>query len=278
MKKQSKPSQTETFHITTKMGIALAIFAALLTWYVLPDYGSAFASPAAAPEVVAPAIMPAALQENTTPQPVITAVNVVPGGFVELLMINLPDDDEFRVTMGPAGSMGIGGGLVAHFNTNDAGTYNLSFEIYAPVRNDTWIDVRIDNGDGIAAWTRFHNAAAATTATTTTTSGTGGSTTTTTTTTTSTSTTTTSGGSMQVIHVVRSGYVQVQLSNIVNDQNFSVRMGSAETLVAHVGNGDATTIVATFEMAAPVRDSNSFTLHIQSDKYNFVQTVSNHTY
>jgi hypothetical protein len=278
MKKQSYPSQTEVFHITKKMGLALAIFAALLTWYILPEYGSALASPVAAPEMSAPAIAPAALQENTTPQPVISAVNVAPGGFVELLMLNLPDNDEFRVTMGPSGSMGIGGGLVAHFNTNDAGTYEMSFEIYAPLRNDSYIDVRIDDGDGVAAWTRFHNAAAVTTSTTTTTSGTGGSTTTSTTTTTTTATTTTSGGSMQVIHVVRSGYVVVTLSNIVNDQNFSVRMGSAETLVAHVSNGDATTITATFEMAAPVRDSDSFTLHIQSDKYNFVQTVSNFTY
>ena len=278
MKNQSKPSQIEAFHITAKMCISLAIFAALLTWYILPDYGSALASPAAAAEVAAPAIVPAALQENTTPQPVISATNVVPGGFVELLMINLPDNDEFRVTMGPAGSMGIGGGLVAHFNTNDAGTYVLSFEIFAGARNDAWIDVRIDNGEGIAVWTRFHNAAAVTTSTTTTTSGTGGGTTTTTTTSTTTTTTTTSGGSMQVIHVVRSGYVVVTLSNVVGDQNFSVRMGSAGTLVAHVSNGDATTITASFEMAAPVRDSDSFTLHIQSDKYNFVQTVSNFTY
>ncbi|MBE3144708.1 MAG: hypothetical protein IMZ61_12425, partial [Planctomycetes bacterium] len=85
-------------------------------------------------------------------------------------------------------------------------------------------------------------------------------------------------GFMQVIHVVRSGYVIVQLSNIAEDQNFSVRMGPADTLVAHVSNGDQTTITATFEMAAPVRNSDWFVVHLQSDDYNFVKRVSNSTY
>lgn len=276
MKNQSYPSQTEAFHITRKMGIALAIFAALVTWYILPEYGNALANPATASEEVAPAIAPVAAPASTTVQPVITVVKVAPGGYVELFIENLPADDEFRVTMGPAGSLGISGGLVAHFNTNDAGTYDLSFEIYAPVRNNNWIDVRIDDGEGIAAYARFLNQAAAPVVV----SGgaavsgaVGGG-----------NVLAVSGvvaqpaGFMQVIHVVRSGYVVVQLSNIAEDQNFSVRMGPADTLVAHVSNGDQSTITATFEMAAPVRNFDWFVVHLQSEDYNFVQKVSNSTY
>jgi hypothetical protein len=275
MKKQFYSSQTEAFHITRKMGISLAIFAALLTWYILPEYGSALANPAAASEEVAPAIAPAAVQASTTVQPTITVVNVIPGGYVELSIQNLPGDDEFRVTMGPAGSMGIGGGLIAHFNTNEAGTYDLSFEIYAPVRDNAWVDVRIDDGEGVAAFARFRNqgAAAAPVVVSAVAAAVGGGT-----------VPAVSGvgaqpaGWMQVIHVVRSGYVVVQLSNIAEDQNFSVRMGPADTLVAHVSNGDETTITATFEMAAPVRNFDWFVVHLQSDDYNFIQNVSNSTY
>ena len=60
--------------------------------------------------------------------PVIEVIGVIPGGFVTLKISNLPDNTEFSVRMGPVGTQGIAGGLVAHFNSGSGGQQEYVFE------------------------------------------------------------------------------------------------------------------------------------------------------
>ena len=89
-------------------------------------------------------------------QPVITVIGNVPGGMVYVRVDNLPANTMFVVTMGPAGSGGIGG-LVAHFDTGPGGTRLFKFELHANVRLASSIDMRIDDGAGTYAVATFEN-------------------------------------------------------------------------------------------------------------------------
>jgi hypothetical protein len=87
------------------------------------------------------------------------ALHAQRGGIVVVLFSNLPPSGYFSVTIGAAGTKGIGGTLIAHVKTpatlpwSAAGT----FEIPAAVRNNDVLDLRIDNGTN-AYVLQFQNA------------------------------------------------------------------------------------------------------------------------
>jgi hypothetical protein len=89
-------------------------------------------------------------------QPVITQVGVISGERVQVQINFLPANTDFTVTEGSTGSQGIGH-VIAHFNSNVGGTHVYWFEVLSDISGDTTIDIRIDNGGGIAAFATVIN-------------------------------------------------------------------------------------------------------------------------
>ena len=84
-------------------------------------------------------------------------ISVIPGSLVQLKMNNLPAFTEFTVTMGPAGSRGIGAPVVAHFQAQWGVNIGRWFEIQTEVSKAPFFDVRIDDGAGTAVYATVDN-------------------------------------------------------------------------------------------------------------------------
>ena len=78
----------------------------------------------------------------------VKAVHVVKGGLVLLEVRNLPVDVEFAITIGAAGTQGLGGTLVAHMDSSStAGTVAIcKFEIPTNLRTAASMDLRMEGG------------------------------------------------------------------------------------------------------------------------------------
>jgi hypothetical protein len=78
----------------------------------------------------------------------VKAVHVVQGGLVLIQYSNLPVDIEFTITIGAAGTQGIGGTLIAHLNSGStAGNVAISkFEIPTDLHNAASMDFRMEGG------------------------------------------------------------------------------------------------------------------------------------
>ena len=78
----------------------------------------------------------------------VKAVHVVKGGLVLIQVSNLPLDVEFTVTIGAAGTQGIGGTLIAHLDSGSiAGNVAISkFEIPTDLRTAASMDFRMEGG------------------------------------------------------------------------------------------------------------------------------------
>ena len=78
----------------------------------------------------------------------VKAVHVVQGGLVLIQVSNLPLNIEFAVTIGAAGTQGIGGTLIAHLNSGStAGNVAISkFEIPTTLRTAASMDFRMEGG------------------------------------------------------------------------------------------------------------------------------------
>ena len=78
----------------------------------------------------------------------VRAVHVVKGGLVLIEVSNLPLDIEFTITIGAAGTQGIGGTLIAHLNSGStAGNVAIcKFEIPTDLRTDASMDFRMEGG------------------------------------------------------------------------------------------------------------------------------------
>ena len=78
----------------------------------------------------------------------VKAVHVVQGGLVLIQVSNLPLNIEFTITIGAAGTQGIGGTLIAHLNSGStAGNVAISkFEIPTTLRTAASMDFRMEGG------------------------------------------------------------------------------------------------------------------------------------
>ena len=86
-----------------------------------------------------------------------SVISVVPGSLVGLQMLNLPPYTTFTVTMGPAGSRGLGAPVVAHFSTQWGVNVTHWFEIQSEVSKAPSFDVRVDDGAGTAVFLTVDN-------------------------------------------------------------------------------------------------------------------------
>jgi hypothetical protein len=219
--------------------------------------------------------------------PVITVTSVNPGSMVTFNVANMPVNVKMAVTMGAAGTAGVGP-TVAHIVSGVGGTQTFTVEILSDVRGASQIAMRIDSGTGIAAFTTFNNVAftapapvpAATAvptgvatlvptpvATATPVFGTGGAVNTT----------------LRVIHVQQGGWVQVLFNNLPLSTSFAVTLGPSGSkglggfLVAHMKTNSTGPIVATgtFEIPQPLHDAAVIDARFEGGGFVFVVTFSN---
>jgi hypothetical protein len=206
----------------------------------------------------------------------VKVVGLYPGSMVQLQVSNMPANIKFAVTMGAAGTQGIGP-TVAHVPSGAGGTQTYWVEILADVRSNATIDVRVDSGTGLVAYTTFNNtssftapvAAATATPVPTAVLGTGGAVSTTTV--------------LRVIHVQQGGWVAVQGSNLPLSTTFTVTIGAAGSqgyggqVVAHwntTSTGPAV-MVGTFEIPLSLAKNATLDIRIEGGAFVFVKTFSN---
>ena len=210
---------------------------------------------------------------------VITVVEVVPHGLVKLKVENLPGGTEFTVRMGKAGSEGIGGGLVAHFDSGSGGTQEYWFEIHEIVRDNTFVDVRIDDLAGTYGFLTFNNSVAypagsTTVATPTPAPATGGPTT---------PSGTTGSPNLQVVNSQKGGWVRVQFVGLPINKEFTVRIGMVGTraagiygyVVAHFTTDSTGTQTGTFEVPFSLRNQGTLDFRAEATGYVYVITFAN---
>jgi LysM repeat protein len=77
--------------------------------------------------------------------PTFSIVSVVEDGTVTIRTNNFPADMEFQVRMNDMGTKGIGGILVATFNSGDGGSFNKTFEIPSELHGEQRIAIRTDS-------------------------------------------------------------------------------------------------------------------------------------
>ncbi len=208
-------------------------------------------------------------------QPVITVIGNDPGGMVYVRVDNLPANTMFVVTMGPAGSGGIGG-LVAHFDTGPGGTRLFKFELHANIRLASTIDMRIDNGAGTYAVTTFENIKLPRPSTQPTTQPT------------TTPTVPATGGpvvsaltSLQLLNVQKGGWVKVAMVNFPAGKDYTARIGTVATgglngsVVGGVHTGTGTASQALFEIPFLFRNEPSLVLRLENGVKSYVLTFAN---
>jgi hypothetical protein len=202
---------------------------------------------------------------DTVGSPVIEPVTVVPGAYVYVKISNLPVNTDFTVTEGPAGSRGLYGGIVSHFNSGAGGTQFFLFETHNSVRSNSSVDIRIDTEDGMAAFATFANTQKmiqkdAGVVEIPVTGGT---------------TAAPIRSAISVLSVQKGGVVQVEIYNMPKNIEFSVSMSTAGqkkggAFVGHVTRvSDLDALVTTFEIPTDVKNADTIDLHLTAPGYSY---------
>lgn len=103
----------------------------------------------ALPPVTAPAATPVASTSTggtTSTTGNLTVVNVQQGGWVKVMILDLPANKEFTVRIGMAGTQAANGFgyVIAHFDTNSTSSRTSTFEIPFPLRAQARLDLRVE--------------------------------------------------------------------------------------------------------------------------------------
>ena len=208
---------------------------------------------------------------DTVGPPVITTMSVNPGGYVYVKISNLPTNTTFTVTEGKVGTQGLYGNLVSHFNSGAGGTQYYLFETHNNLRTEPAIDIRIDGGKGMVAFTTFANTAKllAKSQGTVGIAVTGG------------PTAAPAYNTIKVIAVQKGGIVEVQVFDMPKNVNFTVTMAkagdkSSAEMVGHVTRtSDLTSIVAHFEIPTDVKYADSLDLRLTAPGYSYFVNFAN---
>lgn len=111
---------------------------------------SSFTAPVAPPAPVATVVpVTTAAGNAANPNSGIRMVHVQKGGWVQVELRGMPDDEEMTVTIGKAGTQSLGGSVVAHLNTGTVGTWTFLFEIPISLSKDASLDVRIESNKAL---------------------------------------------------------------------------------------------------------------------------------
>ena len=203
--------------------------------------------------------------------PILVKVDgVMAGSMVRLIFTNLPANSQFAITMGPAGTLGAYRPVVAHMYSSDGRVVASWFEILDELRDSPRIDVRVDNGAGLAATVTFENVnytaplivVPETPATV---------------------VQTVANRAMTILHVQKGGLVVASVKNLPANTQFAVTVGKSGTqgfggnLVGHLDNGSIAgqDAIGYFEIPSTLKDEKTLDLRLDAPGYLYVATFSN---
>jgi hypothetical protein len=192
--------------------------------------------------------------------PTFSIVSVDEDGSVTIKTHNLPPEDNFRVTMGPMGSKGIGGTVVDMVDSGTGGTKTYTFDIPAALHGSYRIAIRMQSPtSGYYAYNWFYN------------NTTNGATEPTDETPTATPDPGYTGfPSFKILAVVRDTSVKVETTNLPPEDGFVVTMGPMGTKgvggikVDTVDSGSGGTKQLSFDIPAELKGSYRIAIRMQS--------------
>jgi 3-methyladenine DNA glycosylase Tag len=187
--------------------------------------------------------------------PTFTITSVVVDSTVTISAVNFPANYTFNVLMGTYGTLGVGGTLVATFNSGTGGNFSATYNIPAALKGAQRIAIRLDSTTGgFFAYNWFWN--------NTSTSTTGG--------------TTYSGiPTFAITTVVKDTSVTISATNFPPNYDFVVLMGAFGTLgvggtqVATFNSGVGGNFSATYTIPAGLKGSTRIAIRLQSTTGGF---------
>jgi hypothetical protein len=198
-------------------------------------------------------------------------LSVVKDTSVTLRAINFPANQQFRVTMGPAGTKGVNGTFVATTSIATSGTFEETYYIPSNLSGSSKISIRLESPQGYYAYDWFYNS---TGSGTTTTNESGTSATAAPTITPTGSPTVTSGYSgyptTEILSVVKDTSVTLRAKNMPSNQDFSVTMGAYGTkgvngtYVATTSSGSGGTFDVTYSIPSNLTGSSKIAIRLES--------------
>lgn len=193
--------------------------------------------------------------------PTFSIVSVDADNSVTVRTANLPANQEFRVTMGPMGTLGIGGTEVARTASGAGGTLEATYQIPANLKGARQIAIRMESSQGYYAYNWFYNNTTGTTNG----SGTGDGGT---------------GGALPppvatiptftVLGVQEGQSVTIRTSNFPANRDFVVTMGPMGTrgidgyVAETINSGEGGTFERTFNIPTEMRAANRIAIRLQA--------------
>lgn len=214
-------------------------------------------------------------------QVTMNVISLVPGSKVQLQFTNLPAFTEFTVTMGSAGSRGLGAPVVAHFRTQWGVNVSHWFEVQTEISQAPSFDVRVDNGAGTYLYLTVDNttkvsipAETRTPAPTATPAPLGW------------SISPRQVGLIKIVHVQRDGVVIAAIRNMPANTVFTTTIGlvgtkglggyPVGTLTSSINNGQA--MVGTFEIPSELRGAQMLDIRVAAPGHVYYATFYNIDY
>ncbi len=203
--------------------------------------------------LVAAAIFAWAVPARSSTIPTISIVSVVTDQTVTVQTYNFPANQNFVVTMGPFGSKGVNGYVVATTNSGAGGSFSATYNIPAQLKGSSQIAVRLQTNHTYPyfAYNWFWN-------NTTTTGGTGG------------IPGYTGIPTFSIVSVEAGKTVTIQTSNFPPNQSFTVTMGPMGskgvngTVVGTMNSGVGGALKATFNIPAQLASAYQVAIRAQT--------------
>jgi LysM repeat protein len=115
------------------------------------------ATPTRTPTATPSSGTPAATAAPPFAIPTITIIAVVRNSSVTLQTANFPANQSFNVTMGPIGSLGVGGHAAGSVNSGAGGAFTATVTIPTQMVNASAIAIRLQSASGYYSYGWFYN-------------------------------------------------------------------------------------------------------------------------
>lgn len=173
---------------------------------------------------------------------------------------NFPENVDFTARMDVIGNYAIGGTVVGNFNSG-SGTFDITFDIPASLKNEKYIAVRVDGTGGWYSYNWFTNNTSSVVVSPTPTG------------------TSTPKNYIEVIGVKANETIVVQAKNFPANQTFKIRIGTFKNfakdyvVVGSVNSGTGGSFQFSVDLPTMQKDADLFTIRLDSAEKNFAYNV-----
>lgn len=204
------------------------------------------------------------LPVNAWAVPTFTITNVVTDQSVTIETANFPAGQNFTVTMGQIGTLGVGGIVVGTTSSGNGGTITDTYTIPAALKGQALIAIRLESPEGYFSYNWFTNATVTPSGTPQTPAPTPSPTTT--------PVPSTSGTipTFTILSVIQDQEVDIQTSDFPPNQTFSVTMGKIGTqgidgiLVGSTESGNGGQFTVIYKIPAELAGLHQISIRLQS--------------